>query len=159
MRTNVVIDDELMSQALRSSGCRTKWAAIETGLRLLVQLNAQQGLRALKGKVGWEGCLEEMRGGTWGAAVHTAERIKNVKCTRDNLRVDLLDGRAIIVPLAWYPRLLHATSQERSNWKVAGGGYGIHWPDVDEDLSVEGLLRGLPARGARPRAMAAATSR
>lgn len=78
--------------------------------------------------------------------INPGERVKNVKCTRDNLRVDLLDGRAIIVPLAWYPRLLHATPQERSNWKIAGGGYGIHWPDVDEDLSVEGLLRGLPDR-------------
>lgn len=61
MRTNVVIDDELMSQALRSSGCRTKRAAIETGLRLLVQVNNQQKLRALKGKVVWEGNLKEMR--------------------------------------------------------------------------------------------------
>ena len=77
--------------------------------------------------------------------VNPGERVKNVKCTRDTLRVDLLDGRAILVPLAWYPRLLHATPQERSNWKSAGGGFGIHWPDLDEDLSVEGLLRGLPA--------------
>ncbi|HSN76578.1 MAG TPA: DUF2442 domain-containing protein, partial [Anaerolineae bacterium] len=65
--------------------------------------------------------------------------------TKNTLQVDLLDGRTTIVPLAWYPRLLHATPQERNNWKVAGGGYGIHWPDIDEDLSVEGLLRGLPA--------------
>jgi hypothetical protein len=71
--------------------------------------------------------------------------IKHVLCTEDTLRVDLLDGRTNIVPLAWYPRLLHATAQERDNWKVAGGGFGIHWPDIDEDLSVEGLLRGLPA--------------
>ena len=61
------------------------------------------------------------------------------------LIVDLADGRSISVPLAWFPRLLHATSQERDNWEVAGAGYGIHWPDVDEDLSVEGLLRGVPA--------------
>ena len=73
------------------------------------------------------------------------ERIKNVRCTRDSLRVDLLDGRTIIAPIAWYPRLLHATTQQRANWKIAGGGYGIHWPEIDEDLSVEGLLRGLPA--------------
>lgn len=77
--------------------------------------------------------------------VHPGERVKNVRCIKDALRVDLLDGRAIIVPLAWYPRLLHATPQQRANWKIAGGGYGIHCPDVDEDLSVEGLLRGLPA--------------
>ena len=73
------------------------------------------------------------------------QRVKSVRCTRDTLRVDLLDGRTIIVPLAWYPRLLHATPQQRAKWKIAGGGYGIHWPEVDEDLSVEGLLRGLPA--------------
>ena len=73
------------------------------------------------------------------------ERIKNVRCTKDTLVVDLLDGRTISVPLAWYPRLLEATPQQRSNWQVAGAGYGIHWPDIDEDLSVEGLLRGAPA--------------
>ena len=77
--------------------------------------------------------------------VQPGERVKDVRCTRDTLRVDLLDGRTISVPLAWYPRLLHATPQQRARWQVAGGGYGIHWPDIDEDLSVEGLLRGLPA--------------
>ena len=60
-RTNVVIDEDLMAQALQSSGCRTKRAAIESGLRLLVQVNNQQKLRQLKGKVTWEGDLEEMR--------------------------------------------------------------------------------------------------
>jgi hypothetical protein len=61
------------------------------------------------------------------------------------LAVDLLDGRTIIVPLTWYPRLLEATAEQRSRWKVSGAGYGIHWPDIDEDLSTEGLLRGAPA--------------
>lgn len=61
MRTNVVIDDKLMSRALRSSGCRTKRSAIETGLRLLVQVNSQKKLRALKGKISWDGDLEAMR--------------------------------------------------------------------------------------------------
>ena len=61
MRTNVVIDDELMSRALRSSGCHTKRSAIESGLRLLVQINSQKRLRSLKGKITWEGDLEEMR--------------------------------------------------------------------------------------------------
>lgn len=61
MRTNVVIDDELMSRALRSSGCRTKRSAIESGLRLLVQVNSQKKLRTLRGKITWEGDLEEMR--------------------------------------------------------------------------------------------------
>jgi Arc/MetJ family transcription regulator len=61
MRTNVVIDDNLMSRAMRTSGCRTKRSAIESGLRLLVQVNSQKKLRALKGKITWEGDLEEMR--------------------------------------------------------------------------------------------------
>ncbi len=61
MRTNVVIDDRLMSRAMRTSGCRTKRSAIESGLRLLVQVNSQKKLRELKGKITWEGDLEEMR--------------------------------------------------------------------------------------------------
>ena len=73
------------------------------------------------------------------------ERVKDARFTEDLLVVDLLDGRTISVPLAWYPRLLTATPEQRANWRVAGGGFGIHWPDVDEDLSTEGLLRGAPA--------------
>ena len=73
------------------------------------------------------------------------QRVKDVRVTEDTLSVDLLDGRTIVVPLAWYPRLLHATPEQRQKWKVAGGGFGIHWPDIDEDLSTEGLLRGAPA--------------
>jgi len=73
------------------------------------------------------------------------ERIKDVRLTEDNLCVDLIDGRTITVPLAWYPKLLHASEKQRNNWQMAGGGYGIHWPDIDEDLSTEGLLRGAPA--------------
>jgi hypothetical protein len=73
------------------------------------------------------------------------ERVKDVRCTEDLLVVDLVDGRTISVPLAWYPRLLAATSQQRANWQASAGGFGIHWPDVDEDLSTEGLLRGAPA--------------
>ena len=73
------------------------------------------------------------------------ERVTDVLCTEDDLKVDLADGRSISVPLAWYPRLLHATAEQRLNWEIAGAGYGIHWPDLDEDLSVEGLLRGAPA--------------
>ncbi len=65
--------------------------------------------------------------------------------TEDTLSVDLVDGRTITVPLVWYPRLLEATPDQRRNWKVSGAGYGIHWPDVDEDLSTGGLLRGVPA--------------
>jgi hypothetical protein len=56
-----------------------------------------------------------------------------------------MDGRTITVPLTWYPRLLNATEAQRNNWCVSAAGYGIHWPDIDEDLSTEGLLRGSPA--------------
>jgi hypothetical protein len=77
--------------------------------------------------------------------IKPGERVKDVHFTDDSLSVDLMDGRTISVPLAWYPRLLHASAQQRGNWKLAGGGFGIHWPDIDEDLSTEGLLRGAPA--------------
>jgi hypothetical protein len=73
------------------------------------------------------------------------EKVKDVRFTDDLLIVDLIDGRTISVPMAWYPRLLHAPPEQRNNWQIAGGGFGIHWPDVDEDLSTEGLLRGAPA--------------
>ena len=73
------------------------------------------------------------------------EKVKDVRFTDDLLIVDLIDGRTISVPVAWYPRLLHSTPEQRNNWQIAGGGFGIHWPDVDEDLSTEGLLRGAPA--------------
>lgn len=73
------------------------------------------------------------------------ERIKSVKVTAQTLTVGLMDGRSISVPLAWYPRLFNATASQRVRWKVCGGGYGIHWPLIDEHLSVEGLLRGAPA--------------
>ena len=77
--------------------------------------------------------------------IKPGERVKDVSFTEDTLSVDLIDGRTIIVPLAWYPRLLHATPEQRNNWEICGGGYGVHWPDIDEDLSSEGLLRGAPA--------------
>ena len=73
------------------------------------------------------------------------ERVRDVHFTEDTLAVDLSDWRTIIVPLTWYPRLLNATVERRSHWQVSGAGYGIHWPDIDEDLSTEGLLRGAPA--------------
>jgi len=73
------------------------------------------------------------------------ERVRDVRVTDDTISVDLFDGRTITVPLAWYPRLLHATSEQRANWRIAGAGYGIHWPDIDEDLSTRGLLQGAPA--------------
>ena len=69
----------------------------------------------------------------------------SVAITEDTLTADLSDGRTICVPLTWYPRLVHATMEERCNWRLVGGGVGIHWPDLDEDLSVEGLLAGRPS--------------
>ena len=80
-----------------------------------------------------------------GSEVRPGERVKDVRFTEATMAVDLLDGRTIIVPLAWYPRLLDATPEELRNWEISGAGYGIHWPDLDEDLSTEGLLRGAPA--------------
>jgi hypothetical protein len=69
-------------------------------------------------------------------------RAADVKVTDDSLSAELTDGRTIIVPLAWYPRLLHATPSERNSWRLIGGGRGIHWPEVDEDISVANLLAG-----------------
>ncbi len=65
-----------------------------------------------------------------------------VFATDDTLTVELSDGRILSVPLAWYPRLSHGTAEERNNWRLIGAGRGIHWPDLDEDISVEGLLAG-----------------
>jgi len=70
---------------------------------------------------------------------------ENVSVTEDSLSVDLSDGRTVSVPLAWFPRLLHATREERENWRLIGKGQGIHWKDIDEDISVEGLLAGRPS--------------
>lgn len=70
---------------------------------------------------------------------------QQVAVTRDALIVDLADGRTISVPLAWYPRLAHGKPSERSNWRLIGRGVGIHWPDLDEDISVAGLLSGSPS--------------
>ena len=80
------------------------------------------------------------------------ERVRDVRVNDDTLSVDLFDGRTITVPLAWYPRLLHATPEQRANWRIAGAGYGIHWPDLDEDLSTQGLLQGGPAPRGRAEA-------
>ncbi len=73
------------------------------------------------------------------------ERVKAVHFTDDAVSVDLFDGRTITVPLTWYPRLLHATQEQRAKWEIAGAGYGIHWPDIDEDINTQGLLQGAPA--------------
>ena len=78
-------------------------------------------------------------------AIRADERVKNVLFTEDTISVELMDGRTITVPLVWYPKLLQATPQQREKWQVCGGGYGIHWEKIDEDLSTEGMLRGAPA--------------
>ena len=80
-------------------------------------------------------------------ALTADERVTDVKFTKDTLSVALRDGRTITVPLAWYPRLFNATAAQRKNWQVAGGGYGIHWPDVDEDLSGSPKSLGLTEYG------------
>ena len=76
---------------------------------------------------------------------HQIPSAQDVKVTDDTLSVDLGDGRTISVPLAWFPRLVHGTPKERNNWRLIGKGEGIHWEDLDEDISIEGLLAGHPS--------------
>lgn len=71
--------------------------------------------------------------------------VTSVTVTDHALTVGLKDGRTISAPLAWYPRLLDGTREQRANWQISGAGYGIHWPDLDEDLGTDGLLLGVPA--------------
>ncbi len=78
-------------------------------------------------------------------AIKTDERVKNVDFTEDIISVDLMDGRTISAPLVWYPKLLSATPEQLAKWEICGGGFGIHWDEIDEDISTEGLLRGSPA--------------
>lgn len=78
-------------------------------------------------------------------ALAADERVADVRFDEHRIIVDLMDGRTIAAPLAWFPRLADATPAQRARWERAGGGYGLHWPDLDEDLSTEGLLRGAPA--------------
>ncbi len=80
-------------------------------------------------------------------------RAVDVTVDDDELTVGLADGRRVTVPLAWFPRLLHANPEQRRNWRFVGDGQGIHWPDIDEDLSVNGLLRGVAAPEVRKRAI------
>ena len=77
--------------------------------------------------------------------IRPGERVKNVYFTSDTFAVDLIDGRVILVPLVWYPRLRDATESQRENWRISSAGFGLYWPDIDEDLSTAGLLRGSPA--------------
>jgi len=81
-------------------------------------------------------------------------RIEHVRVTEDEIIAQLVDGRVISVPLAWSWRLAEATAAQRANFRLIGTGQGVHWPDVDEDISVEGMLHGTPARRPKPRAHA-----
>ncbi len=72
-------------------------------------------------------------------------RAISVRVTKDALVMDMSDGRSVSAPLAWYPRLMHGSPAERGNWRLIGGGEGIHWSDLDEDISVEGVLAGRPS--------------
>ena len=76
------------------------------------------------------------------SATLTLIRINNVSVTDDTLTVDLEDGRTIAIPIGWYPRLAYGSPTERANFQISGAGYGIHWPDLDEDIGVEGILLG-----------------
>jgi hypothetical protein len=79
------------------------------------------------------------------SAIEVTPLAQDVRVTEDELIVPLVDGRTISVPLAWFPRLLHASTEQRSRFEIMGDGEGIHWPDLDEDISVAGLLRGVRA--------------
>lgn len=79
-------------------------------------------------------------------ALETREALAiHVAVSEDTLSLELADGRTVAAPLAWYPRLAHATAEERNAWRLIGGGQGIHWPAVDEDISVANLLAGQPS--------------
>src|SRR5260370_625240 len=88
-------------------------------------------------------------------SVGSDPRIQRIRVTRDQIIADLVDGRVISVPLAWSWRLSEATPAQRANFRLIGTGQGVHWPDVDEDISVEGLLHGTPARRPSLRAVPA----
>src|SRR2546427_6737429 len=90
-------------------------------------------------------------------AASSDPRIQDVRLTEDEIIAHLVDGRVISVPLAWSWRLSEATPKQRANFRLIGTGQGVHWPDVDEDISVEGMLRGTPAH--RPRAASARAAR
>lgn len=86
---------------------------------------------------------------TISAHIDTAEaRIRAASFDEDRITVEFEDGRAVALPLAWYPRLLDGTPEQRREWELIADGVGLHWPELDEDLSAEGLLLGIPAVGA-----------
>ena len=105
-------------------------------------------LESSAGFFAWQASTEKL---SWRLGVSTAvptdPLIKTVRVTSEEIVAELMDGRTITVPLAWSWRLSGATPAQRSNFRIVGTGQGIHWPDVDEDISVEGMLRGSPAPG------------
>jgi uncharacterized protein DUF2442 len=88
-------------------------------------------------------------------ATSSDPRIENVRVTDDEIIAELVDGRVISVPLAWSWRLSEATAAQRANFRLIGTGQGVHWPEIDEDISVEGMLHGIPARRPKPQTAAA----
>ena len=129
----------------------------EAYLESLIARKGRKPKRALK--LDWRGGLEDLEdrytsvdlqhksSQWWGdcAVELQIPNVENVTVTEDTLMVELSDGRKLSVPLAWFPRLLHASPQERNNWRLICKGHGIHWDDLDEDISVEGLLAGRPS--------------
>lgn len=99
--------------------------------------------------------MDSSRAGAHSLGVEAKPLARGVKITADDLTVFLADGRSVSAPLVWFPRLLHATAKQRRNWEILGDGEGIHWRDLDEDLSVAGLLRGAPAAALEQREGAA----
>ena len=80
-------------------------------------------------------------------------KIKDISVTEETITAQLLDGRIISVPLAWSWRLSEASPKQRANWRIIGDGHGVHWPDIDEDISAEGMLYGIPAPRSRAPSM------
>ena len=88
--------------------------------------------------------------------VRVEVRIKDIEITDDTLTAHLMDGRTISVPLVWSWRLTEATPEQRANYELIGNGHGVHWPDIDEDISAEGMLYGIPAPKPKPHQVAQA---
>ena len=124
----------------------------ESAVKARGGLRPEYDLSQLRGGVRGK-YYRQAKAGTNLTAAGSDPRIQRVRITRDQLVAELADGRVVSVPLAWSWRLSEATPAQRANFRLIGAGQGIHWPDVDEDLSVEGLLQGTPARrpGARRR--------
>ena len=136
------------------TNCSTRWSlikghfsrAIDKGERIS-QSRAKRDECGLWQRRFWRRAF--WRSGMGTLALSADERVRDIRFSEDSLTVDLMDGRTISVPLEWYPRLAGASLEQLQNWTLCAAGYGIHWPDIDEDLSTEGMLRGAPAPGVR----------